>query len=122
MTQSPPLTLCDLADIPAGQGRSFDVKTDAGTDMALLVVNDQGEPRVYLDRCSHFGIRLGVTDDYRYVDEGAIVCQTHYARYGIGDGSCLSGDCYGEGLIAVAAKLNEQGKVTIRPEDVPEPI
>lgn len=87
--------ICDCADIPVGEGRSFK-RSDAG---AVLVVHLAGDRFLaYEDRCSHFGVPLGISRNYRYIDGGDIVCQVHYARYATEDGRCLRGECDGQGL------------------------
>lgn len=87
--------ICNCADIPVGEARSFK-RPEAG---AVLVVHlAGGRFLAYEDRCTHFGVPLGVTRDYRYVDGGDIVCQVHYARYAAEDGRCLRGECNGQGL------------------------
>ncbi|MBF0469744.1 MAG: Rieske 2Fe-2S domain-containing protein [Gammaproteobacteria bacterium] len=99
------VTICQLDAIPQGEGRSFTVESEDGQSHRLLVVNDNGEARGYLDRCTHFGVGLGVRSDYRYVLDGEIICQTHYARFAVDDGHCISGECAGEGLTAIALTL-----------------
>lgn len=56
-----------------------------------------------------------MTPGYRHVEGDAIVCQVHYARYGLSDGRCLKGDCDGEGLQPVALELRD-GVIWVRPE------
>lgn len=105
--------LCQASDIPAGEGRSFPLTDGTDRPRRILVVRHVGGFRAYHDRCAHFGVPLGVTPAYRYVECDAIVCQVHYARYAVTDGRCLKGDCDGEGLEPVPMELRD-GEVWVR--------
>lgn len=96
--------ICDCADVPVGEARSFK-RVDTGLPAVLVVHLAGGRFLAYEDRCSHFGVPLGVTRDYRYLDGGDIVCQVHYARYAAEDGRCLRGECDGQGLRPVAVTV-----------------
>lgn len=105
--------LCPTSDIPAGEGRSYPLPDGGARPRRILVVHHDGGFSAYHDRCAHFGVPLGVTAGYRYVEDGAIVCQVHYARYAVEDGRCLKGDCNGDGLEAVALELRD-GTIWVR--------
>ena len=99
--------LCTLDEIPEGLGRPFEVACADGTSVRVLVVRQAGEVYAYENRCSHFGVRLDVTPDYRFVEDGLIVCQVHYARYDLRSGACVRGECGVEGLRSLPVAVRD---------------
>ncbi|MBK7006104.1 MAG: hypothetical protein IPH37_14040 [Burkholderiales bacterium] len=43
----------------------------------------------------------------------SITCNVHYARYRWADGTCESGECEGEALIAVPLDVGTDGSISI---------
>lgn len=65
----------------------------------LVVLDDSGTPRGYLNVCKHLPIPLdGGTGDF--FDDGRrhLFCGTHGALYRLSDGLCTAGPCEGEKL------------------------
>ena len=87
-----------LSALPPGTARGFTADCPEGP-VELLVVNDDGQPRAYRNRCPHRGIELNwFPDQFLDRDGREILCTTHGARFRIADGACLGGPCGGEGL------------------------
>ncbi len=72
---------------------------------ALVVLDEQGEVRVYENVCQHVPIPLDA-GGRRFLDEdGHLVCATHGARYRREDGECIRGPCRGRRLVALGARV-----------------
>lgn len=99
--------LCKIKDIPEGEGRAFEIKKPDDKVLQVLVVKMHGDFFAYQNACAHFGVRLDVVPGYKFVVDGEIVCQVHYARYDITSGSCIRGDCDNEGLRPLKLKISE---------------
>ena len=73
---------------------------------ALLLRDERGELRIYLNRCRHLpttldaGGRRFLTQDRRHLQ-----CQTHGALYRLRDGHCIEGPCEGSALFALAFEI-----------------
>jgi nitrite reductase/ring-hydroxylating ferredoxin subunit len=81
--------------------------------LEALVVRDQGgAPRAYLNRCMHLPIPLSfgrpralalyeASHEFLTRDNQALECKTHGARYHLDDGMCFEGPCVGRALLAI---------------------
>jgi len=66
---------------------------------ALVVLDEDGEVRAYVNRCKHLPIPLdGGSGDFWDDSRTHLLCGTHGARYRISDGYCTSGPCEGSSL------------------------
>lgn len=72
-----------------------------------LVLRDQGgELRVYLNLCQHLPVPLdGGSRRFLSRDGAHLECGTHGARYRLDDGYCVDGPCEGEQLAQVAFEV-----------------
>lgn len=70
---------------------------------ALVLRDETGALRVYMNRCRHLPITLDA-GSRRFVFPGSdeLVCGTHGARYRRSDGLCTWGPCTGKALEPVA--------------------
>lgn len=97
-------TLCQLADIPDGEGRGFvldpsEADALAGGDRDIFVVRCGDDAFGYVNICPHTGTPLDwVEDQFMTLDKQRIMCATHGAEFEIRDGSCVAGPCKGDSL------------------------
>lgn len=83
---------------------------------ALVLRDDQGVVRAYLNRCRHLpipldgGSRRFLDDDHRY-----LMCGTHGALYRREDGYCFVGPCRGASLRALPVEIDATGVIWIDP-------
>ncbi|MSR59377.1 MAG: nitrite reductase [Planctomycetaceae bacterium] len=73
-------TVAKVGDIPAGEGRAFEV---AGRMIAVFFV-DENYSAIY-DTCPHMGASLATG----YVEEGGVMCPWHAWRFCIKTGAWL---------------------------------
>ncbi len=98
--------------IPDG-GACFWTAGDGKDTFRLLILRSGDEVFGYLNRCAHFGVPLAQkVEQLVFKSHLSISCNVHYARYGWRDGTCLLGDCAGEGLVPVPLAV-ENGEVRI---------
>ena len=97
--------LCTTEQIPEGEGRGFEIDLPGNEKLQVLIVHYNDQFFAYENACAHFGVRLDVTPDYRFLQDGDIVCQVHYARYEATSGACIRGDCNNEGLKSLQINL-----------------
>lgn len=100
--------VCRLADIEDGDARGFDVRSDEGPPIRLIVVRRDPNVFVYLNRCPHRGTPLDLAPD-RFLDAERrfLVCATHGAVFRLRDGVCVAGPCQGDGLRAITCEVRD---------------
>jgi nitrite reductase/ring-hydroxylating ferredoxin subunit len=82
---------------------------------ALVVLDQAGVARAYLNRCRHLPVPLAVlwppattsyeTRDPLSWDGQALECRTHGALYRLDDGMCFEGPCEGRALLPIELVL-----------------
>ena len=72
---------------------------------AIVVLDDSGAPRAYLNQCRHLPIPLDA-GSRRFLFAGELLCSTHGARYRRSDGLCVIGPCRGASLLALAIEVS----------------
>ncbi len=106
--------LCRIEDIPDGGAKGF--AAPAGGITGLFAVRRGDTVVVYVNACPHIGVPLDwLPDRFLTEDGGRIVCATHGAEFGIADGVCIRGPCFGERLEAVMIHIKDG--VILVPED-----
>ncbi len=79
----------------------------------LLLLDEDDEPRAYLNRCQHLPIPLdGGSRDFLDV-RGLLKCGTHGALYRVSDGFCLEGPCSGRSLLSLPLRVDAEGFVEL---------
>lgn len=74
---------------------------------ALVLVDLDGVPRAYINRCEHLPIPIdGGTRHFFSSDKTALLCGTHGARYRLNDGYCYRGPCRGRSLVALDLRVD----------------
>lgn len=110
--------LCGLADIPDGEGRSFELDQDAADTFARgvrdIFVIRRGEAVFgYANVCPHAGTPLDwVENQFMTHDKSHILCATHGALFRIEDGHCIIGPCEGDSLQELPVAVRA-GKVVL---------
>ena len=81
---------------------------------SLILLREGDTVKAYVNRCAHFGVPLAAEGfPILQVPLTSIQCNVHYAHYRWSDGSCLSGDCDGDGLLPVPVAVHADGCVCI---------
>lgn len=84
-----------LADEPDGRPRH-----------ALVLRDERGQLRAYLNRCRHLPIPIdGGSRRYLSDDRRHLLCRTHGALYRLDDGMCIEGPCQGKALDEVVLEV-----------------
>ena len=101
--------LCEFAAMPDGGASIVAVSLPEG-ETSVIVLRSGDQCLCYRNRCPHFGVELSKPDGPFYVSPHEwLKCNVHYAKFRWDDGVCISGDCVGESLIAVAVVVREGG-------------
>jgi len=106
------------ADVVAGNVRVVALPRDGHgrPREALLLRDDAGVLRVYLNRCQHLPIPIdGGSRDFLTPDGAHLRCGTHGALYRLQDGLCIAGPCEGKALEAVPFEI-VAGSIRLRPD------
>jgi nitrite reductase/ring-hydroxylating ferredoxin subunit len=90
---------------------------------ALVLRDQSGVPRAYLNRCRHLPVPLVVlrlkrppivdSSDFLSPDGAALECRTHGALYRLDDGMCFEGPCEGLGLFPIALEAEDDALYVI---------
>jgi nitrite reductase/ring-hydroxylating ferredoxin subunit len=98
-----PILVCEKQQlIEAGPGYRFLVEHPQDGPVAAFAVRVDGQPRAYLNRCTHVPVELDWQQGQFLDDSGLyIVCATHGAMYDASNGACVGGPCRGVGLKAI---------------------
>jgi len=85
---------------------------------ALVVLDDYGTVRAYLNVCQHIPIPLDCgSSDFLDPPTRHLRCVTHGALYRREDGYCVVGPCAGESLIALRIRIDANGIVEVGIDD-----
>ncbi len=97
-----------LAELPA-------VGAEAGTlPFRYLLLRSGAHAQAFVNRCAHFGVPLAARQELLiYQPHVRITCNVHYAHYRWSDGSCVSGECDGAGLLPIPVQIDAQGRIVI---------
>ena len=95
---------------------------EAGRPREALVLRDEdGALRAYLNRCRHLPIPLdGGSREFCTADRRGLMCGTHGAVYRFRDGYCTEGPCAGEALLSVPFEVDAEGWILVE-TDVVDP-
>lgn len=111
-----------LADLDDGQARLVDLAPPADAQGAaaapfrLILTRSDTQVVAYVNRCAHFGVPLAQRQEHLlFTPHQRLTCNVHYARYRWHDGGCESGECEGEGLLAVPLVVDDSGLLRIAP-------
>jgi nitrite reductase/ring-hydroxylating ferredoxin subunit len=106
--------LCRVDDIPDGGAQGF--PAPAGGFTGLFAVRQGDRVVVYVNACPHVGVPLDwAPNRFLTADGDRIICATHGAEFGIADGVCIRGPCFGERLEAVMIQIKDG--LLLVPED-----
>ncbi len=100
------ISLCPLAELENPGSRGFG-------QYNLFVVRKGDAVFAYRNRCPHRGIELEWVPD-QFLDHAGrmIQCATHGALFLIENGACVAGPCQGQGLEAIACRV-ESGQIWV---------
>lgn len=74
---------------------------------AIVVLDDAGVARAYLNRCKHLPVPLdGGSRDFFDSTRRYLLCGTHGALYERGSGYCITGPCRGKVLTAIDLRID----------------
>ncbi len=113
---APGTRLTMLNDLPDGQATLLALETGGGPQQPfrLLLLRSGTQVTAFVNRCAHFGVPLAARQDLLiFKPHTSITCNVHYARYRWADGTCESGECEGEALIAVPLDVGTDGSISI---------
>ncbi|MDZ7920330.1 Rieske (2Fe-2S) protein [Rhodoferax sp.] len=116
----PPGTLLgELDTLPDGVATMGELPTEPGSGEApfrYVLLRSGTEVKAYVNRCAHFGVPLAARQDLLiFVPHTSITCNVHYARYRWSDGTCVSGECDGVGLLAIPVVVDTLGQICVAP-------
>lgn len=104
-----------IEEFPPSSERVVPLPPDATAPRreAVVIHDEQGVLRAYVNRCRHLPIPLDAgSRRFRTPDGRHLLCRTHGAVYRLEDGACTRGPCDGRGLHALGVEL-EVGRVIL---------
>ncbi|MEM8983537.1 MAG: Rieske (2Fe-2S) protein [Pseudomonadota bacterium] len=85
---------------------------DGDWPLRVIVVDLDGDIRVFRNRCPHLAWPLNVKPDAFLTGDGEfIVCHGHGALFERGTGTCVAGPCRGQALRQYTVSLNSNGVI-----------
>lgn len=112
----PGTALGNVDALPDGQPMLRELDTGGGPTQPfrLLLLRSGSDVKAFVNRCAHFGVPLAAKQSQLiYQPHTSITRNVHYARYRWADGTCESGECAGEALVALPLALSTDGQMTI---------
>ncbi|QDI02499.1 MULTISPECIES: Rieske (2Fe-2S) protein [Xanthomonas translucens group] len=107
MTESSSAVLVQLEQLAPGSLVEAEA-TFGGAVESLLLYRDGDGVRAWLNVCPHAGRRLDwAPGQFLKSREGHLVCAAHGATFELQQGSCVSGPCRGQSLLAVPVAVRE---------------
>jgi len=112
---SNPTPLCPASEIAPGEARDFTLTLE-GEELALFVVNHDGNLFAYRNSCPHTGVELNWQPGH-FIDLTGhyIQCSLHGALFRFDDGHCVRGPCNGQSLTPLKIVL-DNGMITLLTE------
>ena len=105
-------TLCLRADLDR-TGAKEAILTVNGARFSIIVVNDRGTIRAYLNSCPHARLPLNWQEDKFFDLSGTyLLCASHGATFDVATGRCIRGPAVGRALAPVAVQLEDDRIVT----------
>ena len=100
------VVLCALEEIDNPGSREFSWG-DGPWPLEFFVVRKDASVFGFVNRCPHAGHALNWQPD-RFLtrEQDLILCNSHGARFRIGDGMCVSGPCPGASLEPVTVRID----------------
>jgi nitrite reductase/ring-hydroxylating ferredoxin subunit len=94
-----------LSELPDG-GAAFWSQGEGREAFRLILLRSGDAVFGHVNRCAHFGVPLAEKiQQLIFTPHESIACNVHYARYDWRHGTCLRGDCDGEGLLTVPLEI-----------------
>jgi nitrite reductase/ring-hydroxylating ferredoxin subunit len=89
-------------------------RRDGRPRSAIVVLDDAGVPRGYLNECRHVPIPLDGGSGY-VLDHSKrfLLCGTHGALYEKRTGLCVTGPCRGASLVRMELEVGDDGVVVV---------
>ena len=98
--------LCRIDDLENPGSRGFIMLRD-GEEEEIFVVRDGDEAFAYVNVCPHRFLPLNWKPDiFLNFQKTRILCVVHAATFDLRDGACLGGPCPGQGLEAIALRID----------------
>ncbi len=86
---------------------------------AILVLDEAGHPRAYLNECRHLPVPLdGGSGELFDVSGRYLLCGTHGALYEPRTGLCVEGPCVGQRLVRLGLRRDGE-RLWLDPHDPP---
>lgn len=102
------VALAHLRQLAPGSLTEVEATIGSGVESLLLYRDDDGV-RAWLNVCPHAGRRLDwAPGQFLKSREGHVVCAAHGAAFELQHGSCVSGPCRGQSLLAVPVAVRDE--------------
>lgn len=106
-TNSNPVFVCTLGELPSETAREFTLGT-GDDERACFLVRRGDTVRAYENSCPHTGSSLNWgPDKFLTRDRNLIMCSVHGALFEIDDGYCIAGPCQGRHLTELPVEVSE---------------
>lgn len=96
--------VCHSNDIAEGDAKGFTL----GEELGVIVLRQNGQLRVYHNRCPHLGVPLEwLPDQFMDAEQELLRCATHGALFLPESGECVAGPCTGQYLRELPFELKD---------------
>ena len=87
-----------------------------GKGVDAFIVNHEGRPHAYVNRCPHAGTPLDLWPNEFFTEDGRhLICATHGAVFAPDSGLCIGGPCPGAHLTSLPVELDGDAWVVTCP-------
>lgn len=108
-------TICALDAVPDGTARAFNLQSDTGEAVDIIIWRDGTMLRGFINQCPHLGLPLETFPDrFLAADGNSLICSAHGAQFDR-DGACFNGPCKGRALVALSLTVVDKHIVLTAP-------
>lgn len=101
MSQTAPVVLARLSDLPEGEPVAVEAVLDGDAE-SLILFREGDAVRAWRNICPHAGRPLDWSPGkFLRSKDGLLVCAVHGASFELGQGACVAGPCRGQALSMV---------------------
>lgn len=101
------MAICPLSQLAENSARGFTLNGPSDERLEIVIWNNDGELRGFVNQCPHLGLPLETFPDrFLSADATHLICSAHGAQFDA-RGHCFAGPCKGDALTPIDLKIRD---------------